>query len=56
MLKMNGPELAKPPKRLGRDMWVLYVSGCTEDHPTHHGIVEAGVNLLTKPFGPGSLV
>jgi PAS domain S-box-containing protein len=35
---------------------VLYVSGYTQDVIDQHGVIEAGVELLSKPFTPGVLL
>jgi two-component system cell cycle sensor histidine kinase/response regulator CckA len=34
---------------------VLYVSGYTDDMLAHHGMLEADVFLLPKPFAPDEL-
>jgi two-component system cell cycle sensor histidine kinase/response regulator CckA len=52
---MNGRELAN---RLGVDyptLEVLYLSGYTDDAIAHHGVLEAGIELLHKPFTPDTL-
>lgn len=43
--------LAKQP-----GMPILYMSGYTDDAIVQHGVLEAGVNFLEKPFNPASLV
>jgi CheY-like chemotaxis protein len=52
---MNGRELAN---RLAVDyptLEVLYLSGYTDDAIAHHGVLEAGIELLHKPFTPDTL-
>jgi signal transduction histidine kinase/ActR/RegA family two-component response regulator len=52
---MNGRELAD---RLAVDypaLEVLYLSGYTDDAIERHGVLEAGVELLPKPFTPDTL-
>jgi PAS domain S-box-containing protein len=52
---MNGRELAD---RLAVDypaLEVLYLSGYTDDAIARHGVLEAGVELLHKPFTPETL-
>ena len=47
---MNGRELAAEVGRRDPDMPVLYMSGYTEDAIMHHGRLDAGAELLQKPF------
>jgi PAS domain S-box-containing protein len=47
---MNGRELAQQLSDSRPDTKVLYISGYTENVIGHNGTLEAGVNLLQKPF------
>jgi PAS domain S-box-containing protein len=52
---MSGRELAE---RLTIDypaLGVLYLSGYTDEAIAHHGVLEAGIELLHKPFTPDAL-
>ncbi|WCP12303.1 Sensor histidine kinase RcsC [Sphingobium sp. AntQ-1] len=50
MPKMSGSQLADAAKALQPGLGVLYTSGYTRDAITRDGRLEAGVDLLTKPF------
>ncbi len=50
MPRMNGPELAERLKALHPETKVLFTSGYTYNVIAHHGIVNDGLNFLSKPF------
>ena len=50
MPRMGGIELANRLQKSCPRLKVLYVSGYTADVISHHGILEAGVNYVQKPF------
>ena len=52
---MNGPQLAAELASTRPDMKVLYLSGYTENAAIQHGIVDASVAFLSKPFSRDSL-
>jgi PAS domain S-box-containing protein len=52
----GGPEIARRISRERPDMRVLYMSGYTSDTIVHHGMLEAGIAFLPKPFAPERLV
>ncbi len=47
---MNGRELAASINSGRPDIRVLYMSGYTENAIGHNGLLDAGINLLQKPF------
>ena len=56
MPHVNGPTLARTLRERQPDLPVLFLSGYTGDELGDRGVIEPGVNLLTKPFRPSELV
>ncbi len=52
---MNGRALADAARRLRPALRVLYTSGYTENAIVHHGRLDAGAQLLSKPYRRGEL-
>ena len=50
MPEMSGRELADLARERLPDLKVLYTTGYTRNAIVHNGILDAGTNLLTKPF------
>ena len=47
---MNGTALAREARQRRPALRVLYMSGYTANAIVHHGVLDKGVHLLTKPF------
>ena len=56
MPEMGGRELAQCLTALQPGLKVLYLSGYTDDMIVRHGVLEAGVAFLQKPFTPDTLL
>jgi len=52
---MSGNDMSKVLLKRQPDMPVLYMSGYTDEAIVQHGVLEAGINFLQKPFSPGAL-
>ena len=55
MPKMNGKQLAEAVATYQKQVSVLFMSGYSENTIVHHGVLEAGISLLQKPFTPAEL-
>jgi DNA-binding NarL/FixJ family response regulator len=53
---MSGREVAEQVTRHHPGAKILYVSGYTDDAIVHHGVLEDGVSLLSKPFAGVTLI
>jgi len=55
MPKMKGPEVMKRVKQMRPDIGVLFMSGYTNDVTLRHGISNADVSFIQKPFSSTEL-
>jgi two-component system cell cycle sensor histidine kinase/response regulator CckA len=51
----SGKVLAEQLDQTRPDMKVLFMSGYTDDAIVHHGVLQAGIDFLEKPFSPMAL-
>ena len=56
MPQMSGKELAQKLSLLYPKMKVLISSGYTANVITHHGMLDAGINFIQKPFASHELL
>ena len=56
MPNMGGPEFIQQVRLLWKNVKVLYMSGYTENSIINRGILETGVEYISKPFKPQALV
>jgi two-component system cell cycle sensor histidine kinase/response regulator CckA len=52
---LSGREVAEKVSSLRPETAILYMSGYTDEEIARHGVVEAGIALLEKPFTPDRL-
>jgi CheY-like chemotaxis protein len=52
---VNGPELVRELRAERPSLEVIYMSGYTDDAIVHHGVLDAGIVFLQKPFTSDAL-
>lgn len=55
MPKLGGPELVRVLKARFPHLKILYMSGYTDDAVVRHGLLEAGLPFIQKPYSPRQL-
>jgi signal transduction histidine kinase len=55
MPQMGGKVMAEWLRATFPDLKILFTSGYTDDAIAHHGVLDAGVDFLPKPYTPSSL-
>jgi two-component system, cell cycle sensor histidine kinase and response regulator CckA len=55
MPNLGGRQLAEELQKHRADMRILFLSGYTDDAVLRHGVLEAGVAFLHKPYTPAAL-
>jgi PAS domain S-box-containing protein len=53
---MSGPQLAEKVTRERPEIFVVYMSGYTDDAIVHHGVLDAGTAFIEKPIAPNVLL
>jgi two-component system cell cycle sensor histidine kinase/response regulator CckA len=52
---MGGKVMAESLKTIYPDLKILFTSGYTDDAITHHGVLDTGVEFLSKPYTPATI-
>jgi signal transduction histidine kinase/ActR/RegA family two-component response regulator len=55
MPELNGKEFVEQLKEMDFDFKVIYVSGYTDNHIVHDGMLEEGINFIHKPYSISTL-
>jgi len=55
MPELNGKEFIEKVKRVDSDVKVIYVSGYTDNHIVHDGMLEKDINFIHKPYSINTL-
>ena len=55
MPHMNGRQLAEIIRKERPDIKIIFMSGYTENIIAHHGVLEQGINFISKPITPVAL-
>jgi PAS domain S-box-containing protein len=56
MPRMGGRELSEHMRQLRPATKALFMSGYTDDAIVHHGVLDAGLAFIQKPFTPAALI
>jgi two-component system cell cycle sensor histidine kinase/response regulator CckA len=56
MPQMGGQVMAEWLQTAYHDLKILFTSGYTDDAVTHHGMPETGIEFLSKPYAPATLL
>jgi FixJ family two-component response regulator len=55
MPETSGKEVADRLAKLQPEMKVLFMSGYTDESIVHHGVLDADIEFIQKPFTPAAL-